>query len=209
MRQRALIGALLLIAVGVVLGATVFRTDIAQATGLAQAVTISNTAAQAVPVREQNLDARGNVKVHEQGTAEVHVTNDSLTVSSGVEPYEHSLFFNQTGSNCTQFVCDLTFPAVPAGKRLVVTYASARWGITTGGNNATVVLGVNGNGVSDPQILLPAAVQSGTNNWVAASPVTFYAEAGDVPTLSVQGQFTQPVSNTGQAAIVGHLVDAP
>ena len=67
----------------------------------------------------------------------------------------------------------------------------------------------NGNGVSDPQILLPAAVLSGINNWVAASPVTFYAEAGDVPTLSVQGQFTQPVSNTGQAAIVGHLVDAP
>jgi hypothetical protein len=36
MQRRARIGALLLIGVGVVLGATVFRTDIAQATGLAQ-----------------------------------------------------------------------------------------------------------------------------------------------------------------------------
>jgi hypothetical protein len=34
MRQQATIGALLLITVGVVLGATVFRTDIAQATGM-------------------------------------------------------------------------------------------------------------------------------------------------------------------------------
>ena len=62
------LAALLLVAVGVTLGATVFRTDIAQATGLAQAVTVSNTPAQPVPVREQNLDARGNIKVHEQGT---------------------------------------------------------------------------------------------------------------------------------------------
>ena len=33
MQRKALIGALVLIGVGVVLGATVFRTDIAQATG--------------------------------------------------------------------------------------------------------------------------------------------------------------------------------
>jgi hypothetical protein len=72
MKQRAGIGALLLVCVGVVLGATVFRSDIAQATGLAQSVVVSNTASQAVPVREQNLDG-GNIKVHEQGTANVAV----------------------------------------------------------------------------------------------------------------------------------------
>jgi hypothetical protein len=64
MRQRTLIGALGLVLIGVILGATVFRSDIAQATGLAQAVTVANTP---LPVREQNLDADGNVKVHEQG----------------------------------------------------------------------------------------------------------------------------------------------
>lgn len=209
MRQRAIIAALLAITVGVVLGATVFRTDIAQATGLAGPdVRVINTPAQAVPVREQNLDARGNVKVHEQGTAEVHVTNSSVNVAADEEPYEHTVFFNQTDSTCTQFVCEVSFPAVPAGKRLVITYASARWALTSGGNNATVALGVNGNDVTDPQILLPAAVLSGFSNWVAAGQVTFYAEAGDVPTLSLQGQFVQPVSNTAEAAIVGHLVDA-
>jgi hypothetical protein len=70
MRRHAIIGALLLIGLGVILGATVFRTDIAQATGLAQSVTVTNTPAQAIPVREQNLDG-GNIKVHEQGTANV------------------------------------------------------------------------------------------------------------------------------------------
>jgi hypothetical protein len=80
MRRRAIIGALLLITVGVALGATVFRTDIAQATGLAQAVTVDNTAANPVPVREQNLDG-GNIRVHEEGTADVHVTNTSLAVT--------------------------------------------------------------------------------------------------------------------------------
>jgi hypothetical protein len=82
MKRQTGIGALLLVSVGVVLGATVFRSDIAQATGLAQSVTVNNTPAQAVPVREQNLDGSGNIKVHEQGTASVNVTNSSLTVAS-------------------------------------------------------------------------------------------------------------------------------
>ena len=75
MQRPALIGALLLVVAGVVLGATVFRTDIAQATGLAQAVTVNNTAANPVPV-------------HEQGTAQVNVTNSSLDVSGtvGIDP---------------------------------------------------------------------------------------------------------------------------
>jgi len=68
MRRQATLGALLLVTLGIVLGATVFRSDIAQATGLAQSVTVNNTASNPVPVREQ-------------GTANVNVTNSSLTVS--------------------------------------------------------------------------------------------------------------------------------
>jgi hypothetical protein len=68
MRRPAIIGALLLVGGGVVLGTTVFRADIAQATGLAQSVTVANTSANPVPV-------------HEQGTASVNVTNTTLTVS--------------------------------------------------------------------------------------------------------------------------------
>jgi hypothetical protein len=76
MRKQAGIGALLLVCVGVVLGATVFRSDIAQATGLAQSITVNNTAANPVPVDVTNT----SVPVHEQGTANVSVTNTSLSV---------------------------------------------------------------------------------------------------------------------------------
>ncbi len=59
MQRRAIVGALLLIGLGVVLGATVFRTDIARAAGLAK---------PAQAVEEQNVDGAGNIRVHEQGT---------------------------------------------------------------------------------------------------------------------------------------------
>jgi hypothetical protein len=76
MRQRAIIGALLLIGVGVVLGTTVFRADIAQATGLAQSVTVANTAANPVPVNVTNT----SVPVHEQGTANVNLSGVARTL---------------------------------------------------------------------------------------------------------------------------------
>jgi hypothetical protein len=109
MRQRALIGALGLVLVGVVLGATVFRSDIAQATGLSQSVTVDNTTTNPVPVREQNLDGNGNIKVHEQGTANVNVTNSTLQVVQSVEAVSVTLF---AGDSYT----------VPTGKRLVIQY---------------------------------------------------------------------------------------
>src|SRR6266566_8158075 len=69
--RKAIIPALLLVLVSVVLGATVFREQVANA-------------AATLMVRETNTDAQGNIKVHEQGIANVNVTNSSLTVASGV-----------------------------------------------------------------------------------------------------------------------------
>jgi len=200
-RKKVGLGIAVLV-VSAVLGATVLREPIATAASPFQSVIIANSDTQPVPVKQQ-----GSIAL--TGTANVNVTNSSLRVTTEEEPYEHTTFFNQTATTCTQFVCTVSFPAVPAGKRLVITYASARWALTAGGSGATAEVGVNGNDLSDPQILLPAAVQSGATNYVAAGPVTFYAEAGDVPTLSLQGQFVQPVSNTAEAAIVGHLVTVP
>jgi hypothetical protein len=64
-----------------VLGATVLREPLAQASAPIASVFVSNDASSPVPVREQNLDANGNVKVHEQGTAKVDVTNSSLPIA--------------------------------------------------------------------------------------------------------------------------------
>ena len=110
MRRHAIIGTLLLIGLGVILGATVFRTDIAQATGLAQAVTVSNTTTNPVPVREQNLDG-GNIKVHEQGTVKMVNTDVRTAVRYGPTSVQTA------SAGTTQIV-----PTVPAGKTFVVTY---------------------------------------------------------------------------------------
>jgi hypothetical protein len=45
-------------------------------------VFVTNDSAHPVPVQEQRRDANGNIKIHEQGTADVNVTNSSLNVGS-------------------------------------------------------------------------------------------------------------------------------
>jgi hypothetical protein len=145
MRRQATVGALLLVTVGVVLGATVFRSDIAQATGLAQAVTVSNTAAQAVPVREQNLDG-GNIKVHEQGTVSVRSADQEVSATAAA-------------NGSLTDTCGGVLYTVPAGKQLVVKY------ISVFGSNADATSGVGyitaaGNDSQLPiGILLPVVLQ--------------------------------------------------
>jgi len=156
MHRPALIGALLLVGVGVVLGATVFRADIAQATGLAPSVTVVNTAADPVPVREQNLDGSGRIRVHEGGTASVNVTNSSVTVdgtvgidqsangvhevnSLAVSPFTRSAFTSFGSGNPGAFNADLSLYTVPAGQRVVITYAAAKV-IVPGGEHATLTI---------------------------------------------------------------------
>ncbi|HEY6960603.1 MAG TPA: hypothetical protein VI408_01800, partial [Gaiellaceae bacterium] len=72
--------AFLLLLGSTVLGATVLREPVADAAAPIASVFVSNDASHPVPVREQNLDANGDVKVHEQGTANVNVTNSTLAV---------------------------------------------------------------------------------------------------------------------------------
>jgi hypothetical protein len=72
MPRNALIGALTVIGLSVLLGATVFREEIAQASQAVSAEIVGP------------LDGQGNVKVHEQGTADVHITNRAVTVTGAV-----------------------------------------------------------------------------------------------------------------------------
>jgi hypothetical protein len=61
--------------------------------------------------------AWGNVKVHEQGTANVNVTNSTLQVEQAIEPLSLSLC--SLGDICGTTPGSYT---VPVGKRLVVQY---------------------------------------------------------------------------------------
>jgi hypothetical protein len=158
MRRHAGIGALLLIGIGIGIGASVFRSDIAQATGLAQSVTVNNTAAQAVPVREQNLDG-GNVKVHEQGIPSVRQAGTRIRVS--LESLHHSY-------------------VVPAGKRLVIEYVSGFVG-NDGPSTDFIELDVlNADDTSITAAIFPAEpIHDSTETFSVNRETRIYMSAGE------------------------------
>jgi hypothetical protein len=167
MRRQAITGSLLLMGVGVVLGMTVFRTDIAQATGLAQSVTVDNTPSNPVPVREQNLDGSGNIKVHEQGTAQVDASSTPAR-----EAVEQELAIHTSGECFT----------VPAGKRLVIQEVSGEALVHTGESSAWVIQVAFGGSPNvhffvAPDTRLPAQI-TGYDSLVFSEPTTIYADGG-------------------------------
>jgi len=90
---------------------------------------------------------------------------------------------------------------VPAGKRLVVTQASATYSMNAGSTQAIVSLGQNLGNTMD----LPAPINVGTDRYVVSSPVTYYFESGETPYIFVTG-FSVITNNTGHASIIGFLV---
>jgi len=91
MSKGALVGLLLLVC-GAALGATVLHDPIATAATPFTNVIVGNDATNPVPVAEQNRDGNNNIRVHEQGIAAVHeqgtanvdVTNGSIPVTGTV-----------------------------------------------------------------------------------------------------------------------------
>src|SRR4249919_1458308 len=103
MRPRV-ISALLLIGAGVFAGATIVRDQVAGAGALAQSVFVSNTPAQAVPVRQR-------------GIASVDVTNSRLIVA----PQPATKQFNSgVGGNASNTVRK-DFPAPIAASLISLT----------------------------------------------------------------------------------------
>ena len=75
-----------------------------------------------LPVREQNLDAAGSIKVHEQGTADVHVTNPSLNVDVGNFPSSVAVS-NFPATQNVNVVGGV--PPAPVEKRVAVNFDTA------------------------------------------------------------------------------------
>ncbi len=120
----------------------------------------------------------------------------------GVTPYQSNQLYNPSASICpNQFYCQIAFPAVPAGKRLVVTHASATYTLNAGATEAIVEIG---NGLFST-LDLPAAVNTGNNRYVSSSPITYYFEQGETPYIFITGG-SVITSNTGHASIIGYLV---
>jgi hypothetical protein len=150
MRRRATISALLLVGVGVILGMTVFRADIAQATGLAQSVTVNNTASNPVPVDVTNA----TVPVHEQGTANVNVTNSSLSVAPQTPVTAGS---QSIGLGCPQIA---SVGAVTATGLAIHTASTVDWvALKSPDGTAAQFYGPGQGGNADIVLSLPRPIQ--------------------------------------------------
>ncbi len=211
MRRKSMIGGLVLVGIGVVLGTTVFRNDIAQATRLAPAptnVVVTNAPAQAVPTREQDLDGNGNIKVHEQGTAAVNVTNSSLTVanaSDGQNPFARTANF---ACNTVSLECDGDVVAPPSGKRWVLETVSVHVTAPAAIVITDAQVDVPGTGDNFARLFL-APVKTGSDGtdafWVVTQQVRAYSD----DLVSCHINFAQSPSGptSGSCTVTGYLVN--
>ncbi len=113
--RQALIAVFVLVVGSTVLGTTVFREPLADAAGGIPSILVANKPSEPVPVQEQNLDANGDIKVHEQGVANVNV--NGVVTTQAAEP-AHSFSLAEAGGvsireGCTEFL--------PAGTRWFIT----------------------------------------------------------------------------------------
>jgi hypothetical protein len=121
-------------------------------------------------------------------------------------PYQQSIIFNQGSNTCSTYVCLVSLPAVPAGKRLEVTYVSYLYGVPGGG--ASVSIQPN-NGFFTLGAYLPLPQSYGFGTYVGGAPVTLYVEAGQNPTVALGGVNVSSSSTSAQVTVVGHLISVP
>ena len=126
--------------------------------------------------------------------------------SPGRDPFQQLVQVTQNTTNCGPSVtaCSVSFATVPAGKRLVVTYASATFHLT--GTDPVVSFGLSA--VPNFAHLLPmSAPQAGTRR-IASAPVHYVVDAGGTPTASVSSLGLLDGA-TASFAISGYFVSVP
>ena len=134
----------------------------------------------------------------------------------GRVPYQQSLRIRNDSVNCplpprlANFYCVATFPAVPAGMRLVVTHVSADYARSVPAEVALVRLGMNAN--LEFTLDLPAPVQLPNNRfgrYLVSSPVMFFVDAGDSPSVFLMAVSSDKVDPEIHVALIGYLVALP
>lgn len=197
--------ALLLVG-AMVLGASVLREPIASA-----AQSVSSTIVGP-------LDGNGNVAVHEQGTANVNVTNSTVPVHEqgtsnvavtngpATQPVEVSDAFQLTGSSGEKFSY-----TVPGGKRLVLEYAAAD---ARGPSADKLSIDFTDGCPCDPNspiiVFLPLEFQGnffGEDRYAASEPVRAYVESGHQVGVEVD-QTSEPDLATFRWTLSGYLIDS-
>jgi hypothetical protein len=206
----ALVATLVLVLSG--LGGAVSSTFAAQPPS---PVTVVNDAAHAMPVKEQAVDANGNLKVHEQGTVPVTVQN----APAAQRPFQAQLGCEFRGSSFCETDID-----PPSGTMLVVQTVSADIVTDPSSLNMEYLLveatgGETGTGPSDLGPFMTAyfkprefTIPGVTTDWVVdARNATLYEQSGSANTqLNVRVQLDGVSSGGGGYVWVsGYLIPSP
>jgi hypothetical protein len=182
--RRAIIPGLLLMLVSLVLGATVFREQVARAAPPIMDVFVTNDETNPVPVQQH-------------GTADVNVTNATLAVKeAGEQPVQGRLLWDFAGGKTATDVIN-----IPDGKRLrieLVTFWShiaVKQFIVR-----TAVIGTGGH----VEHSLKSATQP-DNSSVVSESLRIYA---DPPNVAFQVELTDPACCVESGSFSGVLIDA-
>jgi hypothetical protein len=188
--------------VGGVLGGTLFGGRVLDA------------AAHATDVIEQNLDANGYIRVHEQGTASVAVTNfpASQNVSvTNLPSVQNVALAGHEPFTGGESITAQTIPNgdvsgehslnVPAGKRLVIEYVNAQMILPGGQNPFVLFIDTTSNGTTYRYRLTPKPTAV-AGYFGVAEQVTIHADPGTevrvvasrYPQTTGDGQFVYSVS---------------
>jgi len=127
----------------------------------------------------------------------------------GRNPWQQSIDVMQNATNCGPPLinCFGTFDTVPAGKRLVVTYASA---IFSGADASTPNPLVYAGPAQIPNFVhfLPLPQARGGARLIASGPVLFYVDAGTYAYMVIQADALKD-GYQATMSLSGYLIDAP
>lgn len=127
----------------------------------------------------------------------------------GRNPWQQSIDVTQNATNCGVLLinCFVNFATVPAGKRLVVTYASAVFA-GADGNAASPLVYAGPAQVPNFAHFLPLPQARNGARLVASGPVLFYVDAGTYAYMVIQ---VDPLKDgyVATVSLSGYLVDAP
>ena len=100
--------------------------------------------------------------------------------------------------------CYFYFSAVPAGKRLVVTWVSAIYELNASGDSQGILYPYDLSGVE--LYLLPSPNQWAGTSRTINSPVMMYVEAGSYPSLEILSTL---FSGSAKVTLVGYYLSVP
>lgn len=177
---------------GLLLGATVFTGSAATA----------GDSPRPLPVTEQNLDANGNIKVHEQGTAKVR-EQGTVRVLEQREPFQHTSAHDNWDDATRNFTI-----AVPEGKVLIVQTISFSAQVEPG---QVVRAGVTFQGAGGLSLIrVPLEREGtfgGTDFFVGTESITAYAAGASGVLAFVNRSSTSGSGGRVELSLAGYLVD--